>query len=66
MPLSFFKDLKMTPIEDKSTLDLIKSLLAEAAKARNELNCAEGDLAKAKNRLSFILMLINEVIKREN
>ena len=66
MPLSFFKDLKMTPIEDKSNSELLKSLLAEAAKARNELNCAEGDLAKAKNRLSFILMLINEVIKREN
>ena len=56
----------MNPIEDKDDEELIKSLLAEAAKSRNELQCAHGDIQKAQNRLSFILMLINELLKRRN
>jgi hypothetical protein len=56
----------MQTLEDKSNEDLMKSILAESAKARNELKCAEGDLHKAQNRLSFILMLVNELLARKN
>ena len=56
----------MQTLDDKSDNDLLKSLLAEAAKARNEMKCAEGDLSKAQNRLSFILMLVNELLQRKN
>lgn len=56
----------MQTLDDKSDDDLLKSLLAESAKARNELSCATGDLQKAQNRLSFMLMLINELLQRKN
>lgn len=55
----------MQTLDDKSSEDLIKSILAESAKARNELKCAEGDVEKAQNRLSFILMLVNELLNRK-
>jgi hypothetical protein len=55
----------MIPIETKSNEELLKSLLAEAAKARNEINCASGDIQKATNRLNFILLLVNELTDRK-
>lgn len=56
----------MQILEDKSDQELLKSLIAEAAKAKNEVKCAEGDLNKAQNRLAFVLMLLNELINRKN
>jgi hypothetical protein len=56
----------MQNLDNKTTEDLIKSILAESAKARNELNCSQGDLQKAQNRLSFILMLVNELLDRKS
>jgi hypothetical protein len=56
----------MQNLDDKSIEDLMKSILAESAKARNELKCAEGDLQKAQNRLSFILILVNELLNRKS
>lgn len=55
----------MDPVENKSDDELLKSLLAEAAKARNEINCASGDIQKATNRLNFILLLVNELLDRK-
>ena len=55
----------MDPIENKSDDELLKSLLAEAAKARNEISCAAGDVQKATNRLNFILLLVNELLDRK-
>jgi hypothetical protein len=44
---------------------LLKSMLAEAAKAGNEIRCAQADLEKAKNRLGFLVMLTNKLIDRK-
>ena len=55
----------MDLLKDKTDQDLHKSLLAEVAKATSELKCAQNDLHKAQNRLSFVLVLANELIKRK-
>lgn len=55
----------MDILENKSDQELYESLLAEAAKARNELACAQRDLNKAQSRLSFVLVLANELINRK-
>jgi len=39
--------------------DIIKSLEAEIAKARSEMNHAQDDLEKAQNRLRFTLAAIH-------
>lgn len=52
-------------IDSKSTRELEQSLLAEVAKASNELRCARNDLDKATNRLSFLLVVINKLINRQ-
>jgi glutamine phosphoribosylpyrophosphate amidotransferase len=51
-------------INNKTDEELLKSLLAEIAKARNEVNCAVSDLQKASGRLSFLVMLANGLIDR--
>ena len=55
----------MEILKNKTSSDLLKSLLGEAAKASNEIKCAQGDLAQAQNRLSFILVLVNELLNRK-
>ena len=55
----------MQILDSKNTDELLKSLLAEAAKARNELSCAEADIKKAQGRLGFLLVLTNELINRQ-
>jgi hypothetical protein len=55
----------MDVIDSKTTEDLLKSLLAETAKARNEINCSQADLKKAQNRISFLLVVINKLIERQ-
>ena len=54
----------MDLIDKKNDEELLRSLLAEIAKANNELNCATNDLKKAKNRLSFALLVANTMINR--
>jgi hypothetical protein len=56
----------MNTIDEKSDGDLYKSLLAEIAKATNELRCAEGDVKKAQSRLGFTLMVLNILIDRSD
>ena len=55
----------MEILDRKSEEELLRSLLAEIAKARNELRCAEGDIAKATNRIAFAVAVSNELIKRQ-
>jgi hypothetical protein len=55
----------MQILNSKSTSELLRSLLAEAAKARNELTCAEADIKKAQGRIGFLLVLTNELIDRQ-
>lgn len=56
----------MEIIEDKSNRELIQSLLAEVAKSKNELSCAQIDIQKASSRLNFSIVMLNELINREN
>jgi len=44
--------------------DLLKSMLAEAAKATAELKCARKDLEQADARLRFILSVIHHMKDR--
>ena len=55
----------MEILDQRTTQELHKTLLAEIAKATNELRCARGDLDKATSRLSFLIMLTNKLIERQ-
>jgi hypothetical protein len=59
------KDRLMDILDKKNDTELLESVVAEAAKASNELNCAQNDIKKAKSRLSFLVVLANELIKRK-
>lgn len=50
---------------DKTDKELLESLLAEVAKATNELKCGERDIKKANSRLQFAVMAINNMINRK-
>lgn len=55
----------MELLDRKSDSELLQSLIAETAKATNELKCAQADLAKAQNRLNFVLVVANTLIDRQ-
>ncbi len=55
----------MKILEDKTDQQLLQSLLAEIAKASSEIKCAQGDLNKAQNRISFVLAVVNTLIQRK-
>jgi len=56
----------MEIVQDKENRELITSLLAEIAKSKNEVTCAQTDIHKALGRLNFSLVMLNELINREN
>lgn len=53
-----------TLISGKSSKSLLESVLAEIAKATNEIRCAKRDITKAESRLSFLTVVANELINR--
>lgn len=55
----------MDVIDKKTTPELMQSLLAETAKAANEVRHAQADLDKANSRLKFALLLANTIIDRQ-
>jgi hypothetical protein len=55
----------MEVLESKTRKELLQSTLAEIAKTANEVNCATKDLNKARNRLAFLIAVVNEQINRE-
>jgi hypothetical protein len=55
----------MDILDKKTDEELLKSLLAEVAKASNELRCSLGDVQKAQTRLNFVLVLTNTLIERK-
>lgn len=55
----------MDLLDKKTDEELLASIIAEAAKAQNELSCAKKDLDKAANRLKFVLMVANNMINRK-
>ena len=55
----------MDALTDKTDRELLDSLLAEVAKSSNEIRCAKQDIDKIQNRLSFAVVLLNELNKRD-
>lgn len=55
----------MDIIDKKTDRELHESLLAEIAKANNEIKCAKNDISKAHNRIKFSTMVIHKLIDRE-
>jgi hypothetical protein len=54
----------MDILDTKSDSELLRSIVAELAKARNELACAKGDMDKAHSRINFLLAVANTIINR--
>lgn len=54
----------MDVLDKKTEQELLTSLLAEIAKASNEIRCAQGDLNKAQSRLNFLVVVANKLIDR--
>jgi hypothetical protein len=54
----------MDVLDSKTNKELMESVLAEIAKAKNEINCAKGDLTKAQSRLNFLVVVANKLIDR--
>lgn len=55
----------MDILENKSDKQLLESLIAELAKASNELKCARGDIEKAQSRIKFLTVLAHTLIERQ-
>ena len=54
----------MDVIDSKTAEELHVSMLAELAKAKNELSCAMRDIDKASSRLNFLIVVANNLINR--
>jgi hypothetical protein len=52
-------------LDNKTDEELLLSILAETAKANNEIACAKRDIAKAASRLNFLVVLANKMIDRK-
>ena len=55
----------MDVLDKKTDKELLQSLIAETAKAQNELKCAYKDLEKATSRIRFLLVVANTLIERQ-
>jgi len=55
----------MDILDSKTDKELLKSLVAELAKSRNELTCARGDIDKISSRIGFLLAVTNTLINRK-
>jgi hypothetical protein len=55
----------MDVLDSKTDKQLLQSLLAELAKAQNEIKCAQTDLEKATSRTRFLIVLTNTLINRQ-
>ena len=48
---------------EHTTTEIMNSMIEEIAKTKNELRCAQKDLEKATNRLSFCLSAIKHLLQ---
>lgn len=55
----------MDILNNKTDLELYQTLVAELAKSTHEIRCAQADVAKAHNRLNFLLAVANHLINRK-
>ena len=51
-------------LNNKTDQELLQSIIAETAKANNEIACARRDISKATSRLNFLVVLANKMIER--
>lgn len=56
----------MEVLKNKSRLHIEQTMLAELAKSSSELRCAQRDIEKISNRISFLLVLLNELLERSS
>jgi hypothetical protein len=54
----------MDILDSKTDKQLLESLIAEIAKATNEIKCARGDIEKAQGRIRFLLVVAHTLIER--
>lgn len=54
----------MDLLDKKTDIELSQSIVAELAKAQNEISCARRDIDKAQSRISFALALENTLMNR--
>lgn len=54
----------MDLLDNKTTKELLVSMVGELAKAQNEMRCANRDVDKANKRISFCLAVINALQDR--
>lgn len=55
----------MDILDTKTDKELLQSLVAEIAKATNEIKCAKADIDKAQGRIKFLLVLAHTLIDRQ-
>lgn len=55
----------MDVLDSKTDRQLLESLVAEIAKATNEIRCAKADIDKAQSRIKFLLVLAHALIERQ-
>lgn len=55
----------MDILDTKSDKELLESLVAEIAKAANEIRCAKADIDKAQSRIRFLLVVAHTLIDRQ-
>lgn len=55
----------MEILDKLSDEELTQTLIAEIAKATNEIKCAQADLNKAQSRLKFLLVVAHTLIERQ-
>lgn len=55
----------MDLLNNKTDKEILESLVAELAKAQNEIRCARGDLEKAQGRQKFLMVLLHELLNRQ-
>lgn len=55
----------MDIIDTKTEEEILRSMIAEIAKANNEINCARADIKKAQTRMNFMIVLANKLLDRQ-
>lgn len=55
----------MEVLDTKTDRELLQTVIAESAKALNEIRCAQKDIDKASKRIHFLVMLANTLIDRQ-
>ena len=55
----------MDILDRKTDKELLQSVVAEIAKANNEIKCAQRDLTKSQSRLNFLVVVANKLIERQ-